>query len=430
MGLAMVEDRRVNTMDVARVGVVEQKRRKKWIIAAAATVAIVVVTVVIAGLEPAAPSVDRDTLWIGTVERGEMLRQVRGHGTLVPENIRWIGAPSVGTIERIAVLPGARVEPSDILLELSNPEVEQAAHDAISALKRAEAELESLRVSLLSEELNHQADAAAVEANFVQASLDAEANRELAEKGLISSIHLRASEALAESIATRREIEKKRLKMTAQANAAQLEAKRAEVEQQRFLTKLRTDQLSSLKVRAGLAGVVQEIPVEIGQQVILGFNLARVADPSRLQAELRVPATQAKDLVLGQKVMIDTRNGIVPGVLARIDPAVRDGSVAVDVRIDAPLPEGARPDLTIDGTVEIERLDDVLFVGRPVHAQEDATIGLFRLDPDERHATRVTIRLGKSSVSTVEVQEGLQPGDQVVLSDTSRWDDYDRIRLK
>ncbi|MCP4901338.1 MAG: HlyD family efflux transporter periplasmic adaptor subunit [bacterium] len=417
-------------MDVARTGVVEQKRRKRWMLAAAATVAVVLVTVVIAGLEPAAPSVDRDTLWIGTVEQGEMLRQVRGHGTLVPENIRWIPAPSVGTIERIAVQPGAQVQPEDILLELSNPEVEQAALDAVSALKRAEAEYESLRVTLLSQELNHQANAAEVEANFVQASLNAEANRELAEKGLISSIHLRASEAVRKSITTRRAIEEKRLAMTAQANAAQLDAKRAEVDQQRGLTQLRIDQLESLKVRSGLAGVLQQIPVEIGQQVMPGFNLARVADPTKLQAELRVPATQAKDLRLGQKVMIDTRNGIVPGTLARIDPAVRDGSVAVDVRIDAELPQGARPDLTIDGTVEIERLENVLYVGRPVHAQEDATIGLFRLDSDEKHATRITIRLGKSSVSTVEVVEGLQTGDQVVLSDTSRWDDYDRIRLK
>jgi HlyD family secretion protein len=417
-------------MDVARVGVVEKKRRNRWIYAGAGAVAIIVVSVVIAGLEPAAPSVDRDTLWIGTVERGEMLRQVRGHGALVPEAIRWIPAPSTGRVEEIAVRPGAVVDPEDVLVVLSNPVVEQAALDSKSALKRAEAELESMRVNLLSQELNLQAGAAAVEASYVQASLEAEANKELAAKGLVSSIQVRAAEAVATSLATRREIEAKRLEMAAQANAAQLEAKKAEVEQQRALYELREEQRQSLRVTAGLAGVVQEVPVEIGQQVTIGLNLARVADPSRLQAELRVPATQAKDLRLGQSVRVDTRNGIVAGTLIRIDPAVRDGSVAVDIRIDGPLPEGARPDLSVDGTIEIERLADVLYVGRPVHAQEDATIGLFLLETDGKHASRATVQLGRSSVSTVEVVQGLKEGDEVVLSDTSRWDDYDRIRIR
>jgi HlyD family secretion protein len=369
-------------------------------------------------------------VWIGTVERGTLVRQVRGHGTLVPVDLRLVQAQTAGRVDRIHVDPGARVTADDVLLELTDPEVERSAVDAESALRRAEAELESLRVTLLSTELDQRAEAAAVEAEYVRATLQAEANRELSEKGLISDIHRRSSEALAEAIATRREIEVLRQEMTVQGNRALLDAKRAEVEQQRALHRLRARQLDALSVRAGIDGVVQEVPVEIGQQVTAGAMLARVAEPNRLEAELRVPATRARDVRPGLQVSVDTRNGLMDGTVTRVDPSVREGTVTVEVRLDGPLPDGARPDLAVDGTVEIDRLNDVLFVGRPVQSQERATVGLYRLESDDDHASRVQVELGRASVDTIEIVRGLEGGDRVILSDSSRWDDHDRIRLR
>jgi HlyD family secretion protein len=417
-------------MDVVRTGIVEAKRRRRWLVAAAGVAAVVLVTVAVAKLEPAAPGVDRDTVWIGTVERGTLVRQVRGHGTLVPVDLRLVQAQTAGRVDRIHVDPGARVTADDVLIELTDPEVERSAVDAESALRRAEAELESLRMTLLSAQLDQRAEAAAVEADYVRATLQAEANRELSEKGLISDIHRRSAEALAEAIATRREIEVQRQEMTAQSNRALLDAKRAEVEQQRALHRLRARQLDALSVRAGIDGVVQEVPVEIGQQVTAGTMLARVAEPTQLEAELRVPATRARDVRPGLPVSVDTRNGLIDGTVARVDPSVREGTVMVEVRLDGQLPDGARPDLAVDGTVEIERLHDVLFVGRPVQSQERATVGLYRLEPDGDHASRVQVELGRSSVDTIEILRGLDEGDQVILSDSSRWDDHDRIRLR
>jgi HlyD family secretion protein len=417
-------------MDVVRTGVVEAKRRRRWLIAAAGVAAVTLVTVAVANLDPAAPGVDRATVWIGTVQRGTLLRQVRGHGTLVPVDLRWVQAQTAGRVDRIHVDPGARVSAEDVLLELTDPEVERAAVDAESALLRAEAELESLRMTLLSTELDQRAEAAAVEAEYVRASLQAEADRELSEKGLISDIHRRSSEALANALSTRREIEVQRLEMTAQSNRALLDAKRAEVEQQRALHRLRTRLLEALSVRAGIDGVVQEVPVEIGQQVTAGTMLAKVAEPNLLEAELRVPATRARDVRPGLPVSVDTRNGLVDGTVTRVDPSVREGTVTVEVRLDGPLPDGARPDLAVDGTIEIERLHDVVFVGRPVQSQERATVGLYRLEPDGDHASRVQVELGSASVDTIEVVRGLEVGDQVILSDSSRWDDHDRIRLR
>jgi HlyD family secretion protein len=417
-------------MDVVRTGVVESKRRRRWFIAAAGVSAVVLVTVAVANLDPAAPGVDRDTVWIGTVERGTLVREVRGHGTLVPVNLRFVQAQTAGRVDMVFVDPGARVAADDVLLELTDPEVEREAVDAESALRRAEAELESLRVTLLSTQLDQRAEAAAVEAEYVRATLQAEADRELSERGLISDIHRRSSEALAEALATRREIEVQRLEITAQGNRALLDAKLAEVEQQRALHRLRARQLDALSVRAGIDGVVQEVPVEIGQQVTAGTMLARVAEPTRLEAEVRVPATRARDVRPGLAVSVDTRNGLVRGTVARVDPSVREGTVTVEVRLDGELPEGARPDLAVDGTIEIERLDDVLFVGRPVQSQERATVGLYRLEPDGDHALRVQVELGRASVDTIEILRGLEEGDRVILSDSSRWDDHDRIRLR
>ena len=417
-------------MDIVRTGIAEKKRRNRWIIAAAGIVAAAAVTVVVAGLDPAAPAVDRDTVWIGTVERGTFERQVRGHGKLVPENLRWVQARTTGRVEVIHVDPGHRVAADGVILELSNPEIERSAIDAENALLRAEAELESLRVTLISSELDQRARAAEVDAEYIGASLLAEANRELSDKGLVSDIQLRSSEAMAQALATRQEIEAQRLEMNSEASRAFLAAQRAEVEQHRALYNLRTEQLDALAVRAGIAGVVQEVPVEIGQQVATGTMLAKVAEPTRLQAELRVPATRARDVRPGQAVSVDTRNGLVDGTVTRVDPSVHEGSVMVEVRLDGSLPDGARPDMAVDGAIQIERLTDVLYVGRPVQSQENATIGLYRLEGDGKHALRVRVELGSSSVDTIEIVDGLREGDRVILSDTSRWDEHEKIRLR
>ena len=417
-------------MDILRKGIVEKKRRNRWLMIAAGVVAVAAVTVALAGLDPAAPTVDRDTVWIGTVERGSFERQVRGHGTLVPESLRWIQAQTTGRVEVVHVKPGHRVEADGVILELSNPEVTRSAIDAENALLRAEAELESLRMNLISSELDQRARVAELDAEYTRVTLEAEANRELNEKGLISEITLRSSEAMARAMATQQEIEAQRLEMNPKANRAFLAAKEAEIEQYRALYRLRADQLDALAVRAGIAGVVQEVPVEIGQQVAAGTMLARVAEPTRLQAELRVPATRARDVRPGQNVSVDTRNGIVDGTVVRIDPSVHEGSVMVEVSLNGPLPEGSRPDMAVDGAIQIELLTDVLFVGRPVQSQENATIGLYRLEEDDRHALRVSVELGSSSVDEIEIINGLLEGDRVILSDTSRWDDNERIRLR
>jgi len=417
-------------MDILRQGIAEKKRRNRWLMIAAGVVAVAAVTVALAGLDPAAPTVDRDTVWIGTVDRGDFERQVRGHGTLVPESLRWIQARTTGRVEVVHVKPGHRVEADGIILELSNPEITRSAIDAENALRRAEAEFESLRMTLISSELDQRARVAELDAEYTRVTLEAEANRELNEKGLISEIALRSSEAMARALATQQEIEAQRLEMNPKANRAFLAAKQAEVEQHRALYRLRADQLDALAVRAGIAGVVQEVPVEIGQQVATGTMLAKVAEPTRLQAELRVPATRARDVRPGQTVSVDTRNGIVEGTVTRVDPSVQEGSVMVEVRLDGSLPEGARPDMAVDGAIQIEQLTNVLYMGRPVQAQEKATIGLYRLENDGEHAIRVSVMLGSSSVDTIEIVKGLHEGDQVILSDTSRWDDNERIRLR
>ncbi len=417
-------------MDILRTGIAEKKRRNKWLITAAVVVTVAAISFAVANLEPAAPSVDRDTVWIGTVERGDFERQVRGHGKLVPESLRWVQARTTGRVEVVHLEPGQRVAAEGVILELSNPEVERSAVDSENALRRAEAELESLRMSLISSELDQRARAAEVDADYTRASLQAEANRELFDKGLVSDIQLRSSEAMARALATRQEIENQRLEMNPEANRALMAAKLAEVEQHRALHRLRSEQLEALAVRAGIAGVVQEVPVEIGQQVDPGTMLARVAEPTHLQAELRVPATRARDVRPGQAVIVDTRNGLVDGTVNRVDPSVQEGSVMVEIRLDSPLPEGARPDLAVDGAIQIERLTNVLYVGRPVQSQENATLGLYRLEADGKHAIRVSVGLGSASVDTIEIRDGLGEGDRVILSDTSRFDDNERIRLR
>lgn len=416
-------------MDIPRKSAARRRRIRRALYAITFVAVISLVTVGLSRLQPAAPGVDRGTVWFGKVERGSMTRQVRGSGTLVPEEIRWIPADTSGRVEEIRVRPGAVVAPHTILMELSNPQLDQELLDAESQLKRAEAEFVNLRVQLESEYMNRQAEAARVESEYIRAKLQAEADEQLARDGLVSELNAKISVALAQSLTTRHDMEKRRLDIYSRSVDAQISAKEAEVEQRRVLHRLRQQQVDSLRVRAGIAGVLQRVEVQVGQQVAPGTNLARVAEPTRLKAEVRVPATQARDIQLGQKALVDTRNGVVPGIVFRIDPAVQEGLVAVDVQLTGELPRGARPDLNVDGTIELEHLEEILYMPRPVFGQEDASVGLFRVEADGVHAVRVPVKLGRSSVNQIEVVEGLQVGDQIILSDMSQWDAFDRVRL-
>jgi len=417
-------------VDIARpASVVRRKKIRRATIGAAAVLVVILVTIGLAQLKPAAPTVDLGTILTDTVKRGDMIRQVRGLGTLVPEDIRWIPATTDGRVETIVVRPGTTVTPDTVLIELSNPRVEQEARDAELALRAAEAELASLRVQLANALLSQRAAAATVQADFTQAKLAAEANARLGKDGLVSELILKQSIARAEELVTRLELEKKRLASAEGSIETQLAALRAVVEQRRALADLRRSQSSALRVRAGVAGVLQELPLQVGQQVTPGANLARVADPSRLRADLRIAETQAKDIAIGQKAMIDTRNGIVPGRVVRIDPAAQAGTVGVDVALEGELPRGARPDLNVDGTIEIDHLRNILYVGRPAFGQEQSTVTLFKLEPDGTHAVATRVKLGRSSVQTIEVVEGLRAGDRIILSDTSAYE-VDRIRLR
>jgi HlyD family secretion protein len=409
----------------------EVKRRKRIrqsIYAIAALTAIILITVGVSRLKPAAPTVDRATVWIDTVKQGPMVRQVRGSGTLVPEDIRWIPANTQGRVERIVLRAGAQVNPDSVILELSNPELQQTVLGDKANFQAAEANLKSKRADLDSALLNQRAATARVEADYRQAALQLEANETLYKDKLISELQLKQSRSQAQELQNRWEIEQKRTDIAVQNVKAQLAPQEAEVERLRTMYQLHYRQLDELKVRAGMAGVLQVVPVEVGQQVQPGANLARVANPRTLKAELRIPETQTKDLAIGQLASIDTRNGVVEGRVSRIDPAAQNGTVGVDVSLTGALPPGARPDLSVDGTVELERLNNVVYVGRPAFGQEQSTVGLFRLT-EGGEAVRVSVQLGRSSVNTIEIVNGLRPGDQVVLSDMSAWDQYERIRL-
>ena len=381
-------------------------------------------------LPTAAPPVDRDTVYMDTVDRGEMLRQVRGTGKLVPEQIRWITPVTSGIVDRLVLRPGAPVKPDTVVIELSNPELEQQALEARLQLDAAVARHESRQVELQSQVLAQQAGLATVEAELSQATLQAEADAELAADGLVSQIQLRQSQSRATVLETRREIEQKRLEIQNDSMRATLAAEQADVDRLRTLYELRQDQVADLRVTAGIHGVLQQVEVEEGASVSPGTNLARVGNPLQLMAELRIAETQARDIVQGQPASVDTRNGIIPGHVIRIDPGVQQGTVTVDVALDGELPRGARPEMTVDGTIELERLEDVIYVGRPVFGQEHSVVSLFKLEPEGDHAVRTRVSLGRSSVNTIEVLEGLTPGDQVVLSDMSQWDAFDRVRLR
>jgi HlyD family secretion protein len=417
-------------MDVPRQNKAKRKRQiRNVLLGVLAVAAITAITVGLTRMRPAAPGVERSTLLIDTVKRGEMLRQVHGNGTLVPQKVRWIPAPADGRIENILVQAGVEVTPDTVIAEMTNPQLEQEAQDAEYQVKAIEADLDNLRVKLESDRMTQQATTAGVQSDYSQAKLQLDTDEQLAKDGLVPPLTLRLSRVRVQELQNRLKIEQDRLNINSKAITAQIAAQQARVEQLRALAKLRHSQVASLKVVAGTAGVLQEVSAQVGQQLQAGANIARVADPTSLKAELRVAETQAKDIALGQHAEIDTRNGVVAGHVVRVDPSAQQGTVGVDVFFDGPLPQGARPDLSVDGTIELERLADVLYVGRPAFGQGQSTVGMFRLEPDGQTAVRVPVQLGRASVNSVEVVEGLREGDQVILSDTSQWDKYDRIRL-
>jgi len=416
-------------VDIHRPELKRQRKRRQWLYVAVAVAAAAIVGIGVYSLDPATPTVARNSVWTDTVRSGEFVLEVRGPGSLVPKEIRWIPAASAGRVERILVKPGARVEADTILVELSNPELVQAADEARWQAQAAEAEWQSLQAELDRQLLDARADFAAVQADYESARLQAEAEGGLAKDGVVSMLQYRQSQLRADQLQVRVELEEQRIERLKASVTAQLAARRAVVEQANQLRLQRDRQVADLEIRAGIAGVLQQVPVEEGQQVQLGANVARVARPDELIAELRIAETQARDVQLDLPVRVDTRNGIVPGRVMRIDPAVQNGTVQVDVELTADLPAGARPDLSVDGTIVIERLSNVVFVGRPAYGQPDSTLSLFKVDANGE-AQRVDVALGRASINLIEVRSGLVPGDLVVLSDTSAWDEYDAIRLE
>jgi HlyD family secretion protein len=388
------------------------------------------ITLGLSRLKPADPAVARSAIVIDSVKRGSIIRQVRGYGRLVPEEMHWIPASTQGRVERILARPGAVVGANTILLEMSNAELERDVATGRMDVKAAEADYTSLRVRLEKEILDQRALLASIQAAHSQAILEAQLNEQLAQDGLISDLQLQLSKNTAQELTTRLEIEEKRLEISSEAVEAQLAAQTARMDQVRAIARLKETQLDALRVRAGTKGVLALLPVEVGQQVTPGTNLARVANPEQLKAEIKIPETQAKDVVIGQAAEVDTRNGVIAARVVRIDPAVVDGSVTVDLALDSPLPRGARPDLSVDGTIELERLENVLYIGRPAFGQEKSTVGIYRLENGGARASRLQVQIGRASVNAVEVLGGLSDGDQVILSDMSAWDGFDHLRIQ
>jgi HlyD family secretion protein len=420
-------------MDIARPDQARKRRRKRLLFGLVGLVVVAGVTVGLAQLKPAAPTVEKGSIWTDTVKRGQMLRQVRGNGTLVPEQIQFVQADTDGRVERIFVLPGAEVKSDTILLELSNPELKQAAFDAEWQLKAAEALLTKLKVQLESERLTQKAATATLKSEYEQARLEAEADAVLSKEGLVAFLNAKRTRAKADDLAARLQIEEDRLKISEDSAKAQVAVQEAELQKVRALLDLKQRQVAALQVRAGIEGVLQQIgdlvTLQVGQRVTPSATLAKIVQPTKLKAEIKIAETQARDVQIGQLAAIDTRNGIISGRVVRVDPSVFNGTVTVDVKLEGPLPRGARPDLSVDGTIELERLDDVLYVGRPVQGQPESTVSVFKVISGGREAIRVAVKLGRSSVSTIEIVEGLQSGDQVVLSDMSAWDNHERVKL-
>lgn len=417
-------------MDVTRRGVAEKRQRRRVVIGSTAGIMLVAVVAFALRLDPAAPVVDRGTVFLDAVRRGEMLLSVRGPGTLAPVEVRRIAAGTPGRVVGVHSLPGVRVKPDTVILTLENPNLAQELTGAELELAAAEADLDDRRVQLRRQVLDQRSLLASVEAEARQATLDAEADAQIHAEGIIGRIELEDSRGVAEELGRRARHEAERLQLADQMAASELAAEEARVAQLRVARDLKRELVSRLEVRAGIAGVLQEVSAEAGQQVMAGDSLARVAEPTRLKAELRIAEVQAKDIEVGQTARVDTRNGIASGRVARVEPAVRDGAVTVDVVFNDDLPRGARSDLSVDGLIEIERLADVLHVGRPAFGQDGEEVDIFRLEEDGEHAVRVRVGLGRASVNTVEIREGLAEGDMVILSDTAAWEGHDRIRVR
>jgi HlyD family secretion protein len=418
-------------MDIARPEFKTQKRRRQLFILAAVISGVAAVSVGVSRLKPAAPTVERGTVWTDTVKRGPMLRQVRGLGTLVPtqEAVRQIPAETEATVVRILMLPGSQIKADTILLQMTNPQTEQAAVDAQLQLKAAEAEYQNLRVKLESDLMNQKAGAATVHADDAQAQRQADTDKALYELGVISGLAYKSSRGKADEFTTRNDLETQRLAANQRAIESQMAQEQAKVDEMRTLAQLKQEQLDALKVRAGIDGVLVDLPLQVGQHVLPGTMLAKVVEPEHLMATLKVAETQARDVQIGELASIDTHNGLIAGTVMRVDPGVQNGTVTVDVKLTGELPKGARPELSVDGTIDLERMDNVLYVGRPAFGQENSTISLFKLSPGGQGALRVPVKVGRASVNSIQIIEGLREGDAVILSDMSRWDNTDRVRL-
>jgi multidrug resistance efflux pump len=414
-------------VDIARE---KKPDRRRFLYIGGGLAALVLLTLGLSRLKPAAPTVELATIWMDTVRQGEMVREVRGPGSLVPEQIRWVSAVAPGRVERKLVQPGERVTARTVLLELSNPDVQIQLLQAERQLTDAEASLVSLKTQLETERLNQAGVVASMRSQYRDAIRQQLADSSLAAQDLISNADYARSRDKAEELTQRLEVEQQRLAIYTENISSRLEVQAAQIERMKAVRDFQRGLVDAMVVRAGADGVLQELPIEVGQWAISGATLAKVVQPERLKAVLRIPETQAKDVALGQLAQIDTRNGIVAGRVVRIDPAALNGTVSVDVTLTAALPRGARPDLSVDGTIEIERLNNVLHMGRPAYGQANATVGLFRVRPGGGEAKRVQVALGRNSVNSIEVVRGLSVGDVVILSDMSRWDAVDRVRLK
>jgi RND family efflux transporter MFP subunit len=419
-------------MDISRPDIKRKKMRQQWIAIGSAVVVLGVAALFVMRLKPASPTVDRATVWTDTVKRGPMLRQVRGPGTLVPreDKIRLIPAETEATVVRIRVLPGAKVEPDTLLMDLVDPQVQQELLDAQLQLKAAQADLTNVKAKLQSDLMTQKAAAATVSSDHSQAQLQAQTDKSLYDLGVISGLTYSASKGKADELTTRNNLEKERLVLNEKAIETELAVQQTKVQQAQALLGLKEKQMDALSVRAGISGVLVDLPHQVGEHVEPGTTLAKVVQPDQLKASLKIAETQARDIQIGQPSDIDTHNGVIPGKVMRIDPAVVNGTVTVDVELAGALPQGARPDLSVDGTIDLDRMADVIYVGRPAFGNENSTISLFKLGTDGKTAVRVPVKVGRASVNSIQVIEGLQDGDTVILSDMSRWDNTDKIRLE
>jgi HlyD family secretion protein len=418
-------------MDISRPDLKAKKRKRQVLIGAIGVVVLAAVTFLVMRLKPAAPSQDRSAVWTDTVKRGPMIRQVRGLGTLVPREdaIRQIPSQTEATVVRILTLPGSVVKPDTLLLELADPQATQQALDAELSLKEARADLSNIQVKVQSDLMAQKSAAATVNADYNQAQRQAKTDKTLYSLGVISGLAYNSSQGKADELTTRNKLEEQTVNINEKAIESQLAVQQAKVAQAQAIYELKRQQLDALKVRAGISGVLTSLPLAVGQHVTMGTMLAEVVQPNQLKAQLKIAETQARDIQLGQPASVDTHNGLADGVVTRIDPAVVNGTVTVDVKLVGNIPDGARKDLSVDGTIDLERLKDVLYVGRPAFGNEESTITLFRLDQDGKGAVRVPVKVGRASVNAIQVLQGLHEGDTVILSDMSRYDTTDRIRL-